>query len=115
MFKPGHFCLLFGLLVSPAIDANPMQPDNQPPPTVKSERKLPSLTAIVMVGDVKKAVFNGNREVSLGDLINGYRLVLVEPSYVVLRGSNGQKKIILKTAGAFVLSAAAEEPCCESN
>ncbi len=109
--------LLLTLFVVSLVQANPLQPDSFKPPKTTSQSstqttstpRLPRLQSIVIVGDVKKAIFNGSREVEEGSSISGYQVVEVTANAVTLARGNTRRTLYLKTTGTFNLSPAEEE------
>lgn len=111
--------LLALMLASPLLTANPMQPDpvNSPPapepvvdePVRPKAPALPQLEGIVIMGPLRKAIFNGAREVRVGERINGYQLIDVSASSVTLQRGNQTRILTLTTPGDFTMSPATEE------
>lgn len=97
--------------------ANPMRPDPtgsapvQPETTVtrKAPPALPRLDAIIIIGDLRKAIFRSDQEITLGESINGYRLIDLDPESVTLQRGSVTRKLTLTTPGEFTMVPADEE------
>ena len=114
MFKPFLVISLTALL-SAAL-ANPMQPDRaapapaQPVATARAAPPaLPRLQSIIIIGDLRKAVFLPDQEIALGEQINGYRLVELDSRSVTLQRGSITRTLTITTSGEFTLQPANEE------
>ncbi|NOY12603.1 MAG: MSHA biogenesis protein MshK [Deltaproteobacteria bacterium] len=98
-------CLL-ALLCGPVSAAetgrlqDPLRPVRYQAPAVEKkaevERRSWSLSAVLLSADRAVAVING-QSLQLGDLLDGYRLVKIEPEKVLLR--NNRKQVVLYRSG----------------
>lgn len=99
------FCLL-ALLCGPVSAAetgrlqDPLRPVRYQAPAVEKkaevERRSWSLSAVLLSADRAVAVING-QSLQLGDLLDGYRLIKIEPGKVLLR--NNRKQVVLYRSG----------------
>jgi hypothetical protein len=104
------------LLVAGTALANPLKPDlmgsnnssHTNTPRVIAPR-YPMLQAVVIIGDLKKAIFDGAREVQEGDRISGYTLTKVTANSVTLSRGNTNKILYLESTGDFHLTPVEEE------
>jgi len=117
MYKSILFSFLL-TLNSTVLLANPMQPDpviNQSQSSTKTTVvpkpviRWPSLDSIIIVGELRKAVFNRTTEIEIGNTISGYQLVAIEKDYVVLQRGKNTKRINLNTIGAVSITPSVEE------
>ncbi|TCS43182.1 hypothetical protein [Reinekea marinisedimentorum] len=105
--------LILGLCSATAF-ANPMQPDNYQitvKPVVKAAPvpKAPELTSILIIGNIRTAIFSNGEEKKIGETIAGYTVKTIEPTYVVLLRAGKEKTLALSTAGELVIQPANEE------
>lgn len=79
---------------------DPLRPVRYQAPVVEKkaevERQNWSLSAVLLSADRAVAVING-QSLQLGDLLDGYRLVKIEPGKVLLR--KNRKQIVLSRSG----------------
>ena len=117
MCKPHLFGAIIILCFGSAL-GNPMRPDPISAPTVtksvapavvKQTYRWPTLDNIIIIGDLRKAIFNRSSEVKLGETITGYQLVQVEKDYVILQRGTTTKRINLTTIGAISITPTVEE------
>ncbi|MFQ3229352.1 hypothetical protein [Reinekea sp.] len=114
MFK---FCIAlaasFCFSVSLA-QANPMRPDNMAAPkstattTAKPKVTYFSLSDISIIGDLRYAYIN-KQQLTLNDLINGYRVAQIEADYVLLIKGNSERTLYLKSPGSFKIVPSTED------
>lgn len=102
------------LCLSGAAHANPMQPDSyrvtaKPVVKVTPEPKTPTLSSILIIGNVRAAIFSNGEEKKVGDTITGYTVKTIEPTFVVLQRGSKEKTLALSTAGELVITPAKEE------
>ena len=116
MFRLVPFVFL--VLMSSGLMANPMQPDRLQPAPVSTTNitpkpvatiRWPRLNSIVIIGDYRKAIFNNDLEIALGDTQAGYQLIQVEKDHVVLQRAGKRQRINLPTTGATIITPAVEE------
>jgi hypothetical protein len=114
MFK----CVLFTVAIaySSLLAANPMRPDSASQSVTRttqskavSSYRYPRLDTIIIIGELKKAVFNGNKEVKEGETISGFKVGNIASDSVTLIRGNKKKTLYLSSQGEFRLSPAKEE------
>ncbi|TXR54302.1 hypothetical protein [Reinekea thalattae] len=97
--------------------ANPMRPDTgkpavtptQKPTAVVSAPALPTLSSILIIGDYRVAVFTRGRERTIGQRINGYTVVQIEPEYIVMKQGTREVTLKIKSRGALSITPAGKE------
>lgn len=110
---PILFTLLCGVCLSAA--ANPMQPDYYQPQTKTVKRAapapaVPELRSILIIGNYRTAVFNSDStEKQIGESISSYRIIQIEPDYVVLERNGKQTTLKLSTTGELQIMPAKGE------
>lgn len=105
------------LLLTTVASGNPMQPDRgtstptQPKASISrpSLPALPRLSSIVIIGDLRKAVFNTDQEIALGESINGYRLINLDNQTATLQRGSVTRTLTITTPGEFTLLPVNEE------
>ena len=114
MFRAILFISLSTLLGS--AHGNPMQPDSSTGAATTGTSSQPAapfrypvLQTIVIVGDIKKAIFKNAREVTEGGRINGFLIAAINAESVTLVRGNKKKILYLRAPGEFKLSPATEE------
>jgi hypothetical protein len=106
------------LVIALTATANPLRPDpistqpqvksSTPKPVVRVVR-LPILENIVIIGDYRKAIFQGNKEISEGNVIGDYLLLSVNQNSVVLKRGQQLKTLFLKTSGEVMITPVKED------
>lgn len=98
------------------VEANPMRPDTGKPATTSTkpvqtvtQPSLPALTSTLIIGDYRVAVFTRGRERTEGQRINGYRVIRIEPDYVVVEQGNKKVTLKIKSVGALSITPASKE------
>lgn len=96
--------------------ANPMQPDTADQRPVNNRQsavyvspRYPVLQAIIIVGDLKKAIFKGPQEILEGEKIAGFIVSSITPDSVTLTRGDNKKTLYLKSPGEFKLSPVNED------
>ncbi|WP_320823115.1 hypothetical protein [Reinekea sp.] len=116
MCRLAHY-LFATLLVVPLIaTANPMRPDTErakassvPSKTIRAAVRLPRLTAIVVIGDLRRAIFSGDREQQVGDRIDGFTLVAINSTRVLLKRGGQTTQLTLQSTGEMLIAPAQED------
>jgi hypothetical protein len=98
--------------------ANPMRPDPAAQtvkpavtktPTVVRAPRLPVLEGVVIIGDYRKAIFQGGQELRVGEQISGYTLSVIEAQFVQLKRGNAIRTLSIKTSGDFKITPTKED------
>lgn len=118
MFK---LTLVLTLLITLAtiLHANPMRPDNINTPqratnnaqvvAPKPTPRPPQLNSIVVMGDYRIANFSNKNDAQIGELISGYRLIQIEPTYVVVERDSKSTRLNAQGTGSLTIRPAEED------
>lgn len=117
MFKHSALLVMFTAVSAMAI-ANPMRPDplvtevkpivTQKTTVVRAPR-LPVLESIIIIGDYRKAIFQGGQELTVGEQISGYTISVIEAQTVQLKRGSAIRTLSIKTSGDFKITPAKED------
>jgi len=111
-----HYLFALLLVVPLTAAANPMRPDplqaqvsSVPAKTTRAAMRLPKLTAIVVIGDWRRAIFSGDREHKVGDRIGGFTLVAIDSTRVLLKRGSQTTQLTLQSSGKMLIAPAQED------